>query len=98
MSSIAPMATPAELSLSMASPAKPSKADDAARQFESLLIAQMLRSARESGAGGSLDPDSDDSESSTMQEVAEQQFSQMLARNGGLGLARLIAGGLKTGD
>ena len=40
------LATPALASLSTAAP-KPSKIEDAAQQFESLLIAQMLRSARE---------------------------------------------------
>jgi Rod binding domain-containing protein len=73
---------------------KPSKIEDAAQQFESLLIGQMLRSARESGSGG-LNGDDPDSESSTMMDVAEQQFAQMLARHGGIGLTTLVVQGLK---
>jgi len=61
----------------------------AAQQFEALLLGQMLRSAREESAD-----DDDDNASATMYDVADQQFSQLLAQNGGLGLARMIAGGL----
>lgn len=69
---------------------KPTKMEDAAKQFEALLIGQMLRSVRESGAG-----DDADSSSSTMLDIADQQFSQLLARNGGLGLAHMIVKGLQ---
>jgi Rod binding domain-containing protein len=67
--------------------AKPKNAKEAATQFEALLIAQMLRSARESGA-------EEDSTASTMFDVAGQQFAKMLSENGGLGLAKVIAKGL----
>lgn len=73
---------------------KPGKIEDAAQQFESLLIAQMLRSGRES-APGSLGDDDTDSESSVMLDLAGQQFAQMLAKQGGLGLTRLLVTGLK---
>lgn len=75
---------------------KPSRVEDAARQFESLLLAQMLKSGREAAAdiGGE---DENEAESSTMLEVAEQQFAQMLARQGGIGLARLVQAGLERG-
>lgn len=70
----------------------PEKIHDAAVQFEALLLAQMLRSVREasskSGQGG------EDASGSSMMEVAEQRFAQVLARNGGLGLAKLIVEGL----
>jgi Rod binding domain-containing protein len=89
-----PSITMAAASLEVAAAPKPSKAEDAARQFEGLLIAQMLRSARESGG---LSDDETDSESSTMFDVAGQQFAQMLAQQGGIGLTRLVAEGL-TGD
>lgn len=77
-----------------ASQAKPGKVQDAARQFESILLAQMLKSGREAAAdiGGE---DEDDAESSTMLEVAEQQFAQMLARQGGIGLSGLVQAGLE---
>lgn len=77
-----------------AAPPRPSKIEDAARQFESLIIAQMLRTARESGTGGGFG-DEEDSSSTTMLEVSEQQFSQLLANNGGLGLAKMVVSGLQ---
>jgi Rod binding domain-containing protein len=80
--------------LGMVAEPKPTKIEDAARQFESILIAQMLRSGRES-ASAMGEEDESDSGGSTMLEVAEQQFAQMLARQGGLGLARLVTAGLE---
>jgi flagellar protein FlgJ len=74
-------------------PKKSAKVEDAAKQFEALMIAQMLRSVRESGAGG-LGSESDNA-SSTMLDLADQQFSKLLANNGGLGLAKLVVKGLK---
>jgi Rod binding domain-containing protein len=65
----------------------PTKVEGAAKQFEALMIAQMLRTAREN-------TEEKDSSASTMLDVADQQFSQMLANNGGLGLAKLIVKGL----
>lgn len=67
--------------------AKPTKIEDAAKQFEALMIAQMLRTARENTEDQS-------SSGSTMLDVADQQFSQVLANNGGLGLAKLVVKGL----
>jgi Rod binding domain-containing protein len=74
---------------------KPKNTEEAARQFEGLLIAQMLRSARESGSAGLGDSDEDESQRSTMMDLAEQQFARIMAQNGGLGLARLIMQGLR---
>jgi Rod binding domain-containing protein len=67
-------------------------AEQAAQQFESLLIAQMLRSARESGAS---EDEEGESESSAMLDLSDQQFAQMLAQKGGLNLSHLIVDGLK---
>ena len=64
-----------------------SRVEGAAKQFEALMIAQMLRTARENNGD-------QDSSGSTMLDVADQQFSQVLANNGGLGLAKLIVKGL----
>ena len=67
---------------------KPKNAGEAATQFEALLIAQMLRMAHESSEGalgGEKDPTGD-----TMWDMAAQQFSQLMAANGGIGLAKLI--------
>lgn len=74
-----------------ASPATPKTAEQAAQQFESMLIAQMLRSAREAGGAGD---EEGDSEKSTMLDLSEQQFAQMLAQKGGLNLSHLIIQGL----
>jgi peptidoglycan hydrolase FlgJ len=72
---------------------RPERIEDAARQFEALLISQLLKSMREAGSGwlGT----GDDSTSSSAMELAEEQFAQSLAAQGGLGLARLVAGGLR---
>jgi flagellar protein FlgJ len=80
-----------EASLATPNQPKPKNAAEAAKQFEALLIGQMLRTARESGADGDLDQDST---SETMFDLAGQQFAQMLANHGGFGLAKLIAKGL----
>ncbi|HLH42390.1 MAG TPA: hypothetical protein VKV74_05360 [Bryobacteraceae bacterium] len=77
--------------LAPSSAPKPKTSQEAAKQFESLLIAQMLRAARESMAG-----DGSDSASETMLDLAGQQFAQMLADRGGFGLSKLIEGGLQT--
>jgi Rod binding domain-containing protein len=71
--------------------AKPTKVEGAAKQFEALMIAQMLRTAREN-------TEDQDSSASTMIDLADQQFSQVLANNGGLGLAKLIVKGLNQGQ
>jgi flagellar protein FlgJ len=69
---------------------KPKDAADAARQFEALMIGEMLRSAREAETD-----DEKDSTGSTMLDMADQQFAKMLADRGGLGLANMIAKSLK---
>ena len=63
---------------------EPTKARDAAEQFEALLVGQILRSARES-SGNSGD---------CATEYAEQHLASVIAARGGLGLARLITEGL----
>jgi Rod binding domain-containing protein len=92
--------TPASLTAGLpfaaqSSPAqtKPRNAAEAAKQFEALMIAQMLRAAHES-ASGSLNDD-DASSSDAMFDVAGLQFAQVLANNGGLGLAKMIVQGLQ---
>jgi peptidoglycan hydrolase FlgJ len=79
--------------LPTATQGQPKTKEAAAKQFEALLIGQMLRTARESNSG--LSGDDEDSSSETMLDVADQQFSQLLANNGGIGLASMIAKGLK---
>jgi Rod binding domain-containing protein len=91
---IVPQATAADDTAQIKDRAKdPAKIRDAAQQFESLLLGQILRSVRESG-GGWLGSGSDSS-SDCATEFAEQHFAAMLAQQGGLGLADLIAEGLR---
>jgi flagellar protein FlgJ len=71
----------------------PVKVRESAKQFEALLIGQMLKSMRDS-EGGWLGTDGDDASSSAM-EYAQENFAQSLANSGGLGLAKLVAGGLQ---
>ena len=73
----------------------PAKIHDAAQQFESLLIGELLKTAHEAGGSGWLGTDDDDA-GQTGVGFAEQQFSQMLASSGGLGLAPMIEAGLKA--
>ena len=73
-------------------PDSPEKVRDAGEQFEALLIGQMLRQVRESGSGwlGSGGDGSGDAAT----EFAEQHLANVLAHQGGLGLATMISKGL----
>ena len=73
----------------------PEKVQKAATEFEGMLIAQMLKSARESGGGVNGDQDEEDETNSTVLELGEQQLAQMLAQNGGLGIAKMVEAGLQ---
>jgi Rod binding domain-containing protein len=66
---------------------KPKNIPEAAQQFEALLLGQMLKNA--------APQDSEDSTSEPMWNMAAQQFAQVLSKNGGFGLAKLITGGLE---
>ncbi len=69
----------------------PEKIQDAAQQFESLLLSQILSTVHENGgwlgSGG-------DSSSGAATGFAEQQLAGMIAQKGGLGLSGMIAAGL----
>ena len=69
----------------------PQKVRDAAQQFESLLIGQILHSARSGGSGWL---GSEDSSADCATDFAEQQFATMMSQAGGLGLGDLISRGL----
>lgn len=71
----------------------PAKVKEVAKQFEALLIGQMLKSMRDS-EGGWMGTGDDDSSSSAM-EYAQENFAQSLANSGGLGLASLVVKGLQ---
>ncbi|MBS1856546.1 MAG: hypothetical protein JST11_14350 [Acidobacteria bacterium] len=71
----------------------PARVRDAARQFETLLIGQILHSARADGSNwlGSAG----DASADCATDFAEQQFAAVLAQAGGMGLARLVEQGLQ---
>lgn len=93
LSSVPLMAEKASGDVAAQPKSSPGKIENAAKQFESLLIAQILRSMHESGSASWLGTGDDQSGESAM-ELAEEQFAQALSSRGGLGLSRLIIQGL----
>jgi Rod binding domain-containing protein len=79
---------------------KTDKIADVSKQFEALMIGQLLRSARESSGGGWLDSqdDQDDQTGSMVMDMAEQGFSQAMAARGGLGIAKMVTANLERGQ
>jgi len=76
--------------------ANPAKLADAAKQFEALMMGQVLKTARASSDGGWLGTGDDPSGDMTM-ELAEQQLAQALAARGGLGIAKMVMKNLDRG-
>ncbi len=76
-------------------PDNPARVLDAAQQFEALLLGQLPRAARAGGGGWTGSPDAS---SDCATEYAEQQLATVMARQGGFGLAALIAQGLERGS
>jgi peptidoglycan hydrolase FlgJ len=72
-------------------PDTPAKINDAAQQFEALLLDQILKAARPSGGWMG----SSDSSADCAMDYAQQQFAIEMSKQGGLGLAKLIAEGLE---
>ena len=70
----------------------PQKTKDAAVQFESLLVGQILKSVHEE-EGGWLGSGEDQTAASAMQ-MADEYFAKALTSHGGLGLARMISNSL----
>jgi Rod binding domain-containing protein len=68
----------------------------AAKDFEAILIGQMLRSVREEDSGwlGTGDDDA----SATAFGLGEEQLAKAMAAGGGLGLSKVIASGLAARD
>ncbi len=71
----------------------PEKIREVAAEFESLLVAHMLKTVRESSSGGWLGG-GEDQAGTTMVDMAEAQFARSIASGGGLGLRDVIAEGL----
>jgi Rod binding domain-containing protein len=82
-------------STSLASKPKdsPEKILKAARQFESLLVAQLMKSMQDS-EGGWLGTGDDQSASAAI-EYGQEAFAQAMSASGGLGLAQMVAAGLQ---
>ncbi len=75
----------------------PEKIAGAAKEFEALMIGQILKTAREATGGGWLgeDKDQDDQTGSMVMDLAEQGLSQALATKGGLGIAKMVTAKLE---
>ncbi len=76
---------------------QPRNAVQAAEQFEALLLAQLLKGAHDESSDGWLGS-GEDQAGSSMVELAEEHLAQVMASRGGLGLAGLIASGLRRAD
>ena len=75
--------------------ASPARIHDAAQQFESLLISELLKTAHGASGSGWLGTDEEES-GQTGVGFGEEQFARMLASSGGLGLSSMIEKGLKS--
>lgn len=91
------LSTPDFTKLTGARKDTPEATEKAASQFESLLIGQFLKAAREAGGTGWMGTDSEDADAG-MIELAEQQLSQALSARGGFGLAKLVSEGLTKAE
>ena len=71
----------------------PQKTKDAAAQFESLLVGQILKSAHEE-EGGWLDAGEEDQTAGSAMQMADEYLAKAMTSHGGLGLARMISNSL----
>lgn len=83
---------PASMSVQSTAKKPDAKTHDAAQQFESLLVAQLLKSSHQSG-GGWLGTGDNQSGQAAM-DYAEEQFASAIVAGGGLGLTKVIEQGL----
>jgi peptidoglycan hydrolase FlgJ len=77
-------------SINSATSSKSSKLHQAAQQFEALMIGEMMKSVHEGSSSGWLGSDDGEGGNNQAMEMAESQFANALAMNGGLGLARMV--------
>ncbi len=68
---------------------RPKDLKQAATQFEALMLSELLKSVHEGEGPGWLGTGEDEAGSSMM-DMAEEQLSQAMAAQGGLGLARMV--------
>jgi|SRR5579864_4227406 len=72
----------------------PKKIASSAKQFEALMIAQVLKTMHEEDGQGWLGTGEDQTASSAMG-MADEYFAQALSSRGGLGLAQMISKSLE---
>ncbi len=87
------LATSHPLAADAAKTPSPEKLHSVAQQFEALLIGEMLKSIQEAAKDTGDDDDTDSGGESAM-DMAQSQFAQSIAMQGGLGLSHLIETGL----
>ena len=80
-------------SLNQRQPASGDKVAGAAKDFEALLLGQILRSAH--GDGGWLGTGDDDAGEAAVG-LGEEQLARSMASSGGLGLSKLIESGINN--
>jgi Rod binding domain-containing protein len=73
------------------------KVDEAAKQFEALVVGQVLKVSRESSDGGWLGSGEDQGGEMAV-ELGEQAFAQAIAARGGFGIAKLVKANLERGQ
>ena len=70
------------------------RVQDAAEQFESLMLTELLKTAREAGSEGGW-MGTEDEPGQTNLDMAEQQVANVMAKAGGLGLRSFITHSLE---
>jgi Rod binding domain-containing protein len=78
------------------SPVAPTKIADAAKQFEALMLSEILKASHDSSDGGWLGT-GEDHGSELALDMATQQFAQAMSAKGGFGLAKMVTDGLEQG-
>src|SRR5688500_11253478 len=68
----------------------PQKIKEAAVQFEALMVTTLLRAAKEGGQGGWMGAGEEDQSLSPAVGMAEEQLAAAIARQGGMGLSKVI--------
>src|ERR1700676_4036354 len=86
--------SPIQTSIANPEAARNLKTASAAGEFESLLIAQLLKSVREEGSGW-LGTGGDKTADAAIG-FGEEQLAAALSAAGGLGLAKIVQDGLKA--
>jgi Rod binding domain-containing protein len=94
MSPPAALANAAPTTVEPPAPRPPQTLAAAAKQFEALMIAQLLKEAR--GDEGGWLGSGEETGNATEAGLAEEQFAQALAQSGGLGLSAQIVSSLSA--